>query len=186
MESIHKAKQSISEMQEQLIDYLAAGEDTQDLTHLFSKLSVENPVAYELMLLMYQELQTKAKMDRKRLTKVITSLLSQNNVTYDKLIQHELRLNKDKNNDLASSHNAPVAESSFPHVIQQPPVVSNTTLPLNLYEAVIKWLSPKMVITLCVSFIAIIVTITLISEYNPEFYDTIMKTLTNIFGAKKA
>lgn len=181
MESIHKAKQSIAEMQEQLIDYLAAGEDTQDLTHLFSKLSVENPVAYELMLLMYQELQTKAKMDRKRLTKVITSLLSQNNVTYDKLIQHEIRLNKDKNNDLASSHN-PVSEQ----LVQPQPTTPVPTPPLNLYEAVIKWLTPKMVLTLCLSFIAIIITITLISEYNPEFYDNIMKTLTSIFGTKKA
>lgn len=175
METIHKAKQTIAEMQEQLIDYLAAGEDTQDLTHLFTKLSLENPVAYELMVLMYQELQTKAKTDRKRLTKVITSILSQNNITCDKLIQHEIRLNNDKQNDLLQAQHNPVPA---PAVVPAPVA--------NIYEAVIKWLSPKMVITIAISLALIIVTITLVSTYNPEFYDSIMKTLTNIFGSKKA
>ena len=172
METIHKAKQTIAEMQEQLIDYLAAGEDTQDLTHLFTKLSLENPVAYELMVLMYQELQTKAKTDRKRLTKVITSILSQNNLAYDKIIQHEMRLNHDKNNDLYHD-NSDKKES-------KPDAPVN-----NIYGVILKILTPKMILTLLISMVTIVTTITLLARYNPEVYNIVMNIINILLNAKK-
>lgn len=172
MQGIYKAKDTIAEMQEQLIDYLAAGEDTQDLTHLFSKLSKENPVAYELMMLMYQELQTKAKLDRKRLTKVITSILSQNNLAYDKIIQHEMRLNHDKNNDLYHD-NSDKKES-------KPDAPVN-----NIYGVILKILTPKMILTLLISMVTIVTTITLLARYNPEVYNIVMNIINILLNAKK-
>ena len=174
MQEIYKAKDTIAEMQEQLIDYLAAGEDTQDLTHLFSKLSVENPVAYELMMLMYQELQTKAKLDRKRLTKVITSILSQNNLAYDKIIQHEMRLNHDKNNDLY--HDSSDNKESKPEA--NAPVN-------NIYGVILKILTPKMILTLLISMVTIVTTITLLARYNPEVYNIVMHIINILLNAKK-
>lgn len=164
MQEIYKAKDTIAEMQEQLIDYLAAGEDTQDLTHLFSKLSKENPVAYELMILMYQELQTKAKLDRKRLTKVITSILSQNNLAYDKIIQHEMRLNHDSSDNKELKPDAPVN---------------------NIYGVILKILTPKMILTLLISMFTIVTTITLLARYNPEVYNIVMNIINILLNAKK-
>ena len=164
MQEIYKAKDTIAEMQEQLIDYLAAGEDTQDLTHLFSKLSKENPVAYELMMLMYQELQTKAKLDRKRLTKVITSILSQNNLAYDKIIQHEMILNHDNSDKKELKPDAPVN---------------------NIYGVILKILTPKMILTLLISMVTIVTTITLLARYNPEVYNIVMNIINILLNAKK-
>ena len=172
MQEIYKAKDTIAEMQEQLIDYLAAGEDTQDLTHLFSKLSKENPVAYELMILMYQVLQTKAKLDRKRLTKVITSILSQNNLAYDKIIQHEMRLNHDKNNDLNHDN------SDKKELKPDAPVN-------NIYGVILKILTPKMILTLLISMVTIVTTITLLARYNPEVYNIVMNIINILLNAKK-
>ena len=168
MQEIYKARDTIAEMQEQLIDYLAAGEDTQDLTHLFSKLSKENPVAYELMILMYQELQTKAKLDRKRLTKVITSILSQNNLTYDKIIQHEMILNHDLYHDNSDKKEL------------KPDAPVN-----NIYGVILKILTPKMILTLIISMVTIVTTITLLARYNPEVYNIVMNIINILLNAKK-
>jgi len=92
MDALLRAKDELSTIQEQLIEYLTVGEESQDLTHLFAQLRVENPIAYELSLLMYQDFKTKSKIDRKKMAKVITAIIKQNHTTYDKLIQHEQKL----------------------------------------------------------------------------------------------
>ena len=96
MNTILNAKKELASTQEQLIDYLSLGDESQDLTHLFVKLKEENPVAFELLMLIYQEINTKSKIDRKRMTKVLTTIINQHHITYDKLIQHDQKINIEK------------------------------------------------------------------------------------------
>lgn len=178
METINKAKQTVAEIQEQLIDYFAAGEDTQDLTHLFSKLAIENPIAYELMLLMYQELQTKSKLDRKRLTKVIASILNQTNVVYDKLIDHEKRLIDEEENSTNQVNTAPVAT----------PVVAPKASPNiqeqanNIYEMVIRILNMQNILAVSAGIVIILTTLTALSAWHPEFIYSTTDLITKIFS----
>ena len=180
MESIHKAKQSISEMQEQLIDYLAAGEDTQDLTHLFTKLSIENPAAYELTLLMYQELHTKAKMDRKKITKVISQVLNQSALTYEKLIQHEVSLkNKNIAQDLSNFSLTSASSASS----ATPAATSTPAAPQGIIGIL---LSPNVIYALLSTVVIIIITLVVLSMYDRELYDLILTIVKKLVGITPA
>jgi hypothetical protein len=173
MENINKAKQTVAEIQEQLIDYLAAGEDTQDLTHLFSKLAVENPIAYELLLLMYQELQTKSKLDRKRLTKVIASILNQTNVVYDKLIDHEKRLIDEEENSTTQT-----SVPTTPNVASTMQEQAN-----NIYEMVIRLLNMKTILSISFGIVIILTSLTALSAWHPEFIHDTTDSITKIFSS---
>ena len=203
MDRLLDAKDNIAEIQEQLIEYLSSGEDTQDLTHLFTKLSTENPAAYELTLLMYQELHTKAKMDRKKITKVITQVLNQSALTYDKLIQHEAAL---KNHnitppDLSNVHlynNQTIAASTTAGSATTAPVAtagSATTAPVATAGSATApqgllgmLLSPKVIYALLITVVAILLTLSLLSTYNNELYEliiSIVKKLVELTPATK-
>ena len=175
MENINKAKQTVAEIHDQLIDYLAAGEDSQDLTHLFSKLAVENPIAYELMLLMYQELQTKSKLDRKRLTKVISSILNQNNVIYDKLIEHEKRI-VDEDEEINHPDSKPEPQTTQKY--------SNITEHVdNIYEMILRIVNIKNILALTFSIIFLLVTLTALSAWHPKFIHEATDSITKIFSS---
>ena len=197
MDRLLDAKDNIAEIQEQLIEYLSSGEDTQDLTHLFTKLSTENPAAYELTLLMYQELHTKAKMDRKKITKVITQVLNQSALTYDKLIQHEAAL---------KNHNITPPDLSNVHLYNNQTIAdptnsasttagSATTAPVATAGSATAQqgllgmlLSPKVIYALLITVVAILLTLSLLSTYNNELYEliiSIVKKLVELTPATK-
>ena len=179
MDRLIVAKDDIAEMQEQLIEYLSAGEDTQDLTHLFTKLSIENPAAYELTLLMYQELHTKAKMDRKKITKVISQVLNQSALAYEKLIQHEVALkNKNIAPDLSnfSLTSASSASSSTP-------AATPTSAPQGIIGML---LSPNVIYALLSTVVIIIITLVVLSMYDRELYDLILTIVKKLVGITPA
>ena len=178
MDRLIDAKDNISEIQEQLIEYLSAGEDTQDLTHLFTKLSVENPAAYELTLLMYQELHTKAKMDRKKITKVISQVLNQSALAYEKLIQHEAAL---KNKNIApdlSNDSLTSTSSSTP--------AAQTSAPAAPQGIIGMLLSPNVIYALLSTVVIIITTLVLLSMYDKELYDLILTIVKKLVGITPA
>ena len=178
MDRLIDAKDNISEIQEQLIEYLSAGEDTQDLTHLFTKLSVENPAAYELTLLMYQELHTKAKMDRKKITKVISQVLNQSALAYEKLIQHEAAL---KNKNIApdlSNVSLTSTSSSTP--------AAQTSAPAAPQGIIGMLLSPNVIYALLSTVVIIITTLVLLSMYDKELYDLILTIVKKLVGITPA
>lgn len=184
MDRLLDAKDNISEIQEQLIEYLSSGEDTQDLTHLFTKLSIENPAAYELTLLMYQELHTKAKMDRKKITKVITQVLNQSALTYEKLIQHEAAL---------KNHNITPPDLSNVHLhnnqtIADPTNSASTTAPQATAQQGLlgMLLSPKVIYALLITVVVILLTLSLLSTYNNELYELIISIVKNLVGLTHA
>ena len=177
MDRLIVAKDDIAEMQEQLIEYLSAGEDTQDLTHLFTKLSIENPAAYELTLLMYQELHTKAKMDRKKITKVISQVLNQSALAYEKLIQHEVAL---KNKNIApdlSNFSSSSASSSTP---------AATPTPVAPQGIIGILLSPNVIYALLSTVVIIIITLVVLSMYDRELYDLILTIVKKLVGITPA
>ena len=177
MDRLIVAKDDIAEMQEQLIEYLSAGEDTQDLTHLFTKLSIENPAAYELTLLMYQELHTKAKMDRKKITKVISQVLNQSALTYEKLIQHEVSLkNKNIAQDL-SNFSLTSASSATPAATSTP------AAPQGIIGIL---LSPNVIYALLSTVVIIIITLVVLSMYDRELYDLILTIVKKLVGITPA
>ena len=178
MDRLIDAKDNISEIQEQLIEYLSAGEDTQDLTHLFTKLSIENPAAYELTLLMYQELHTKAKMDRKKITKVISQVLNQSALAYEKLIQHEAAL---KNKNIApdlSNDSLTSTSSSTP--------AAQTSAPAAPQGIIGMLLSPNVIYALLSTVVIIITTLVLLSMYDKELYDLILTIVKKLVGITPA
>ncbi len=180
MDRLIVAKDDIAEIQEQLIEYLSAGEDTQDLTHLFTKLSIENPAAYELTLLMYQELHTKAKMDRKKITKVISQVLNQSALAYEKLIQHEVALkNKNIAPDLSnfSLTSASSASSSTPAAPPTP------AAPQGIIGIL---LSPNVIYALLSTVVIIIITLVVLSMYDRELYDLILTIVKKLVGITPA
>lgn len=173
MDRLIDAKNNITEIQAQLIEYLSAGEDAQDLTHLFTKLSVENPAAYELTLLMYQELHTKAKMDRKKLTKVITQLLNQSALAYEKLIQHEEAL---KNPSLHSPELGDQTATNH-HTQVDPPAPAPA--PQGLIAIL---LSPTVIYALLSTGVISVLTLVLLSIYDREIYDLIVSVVKKLVG----
>lgn len=184
MDRLIVAKDEIAEMQEQLIEYLSAGEDAQDLTHLFTKLSIENPAAYELTLLMYQELHTKAKMDRKKITKVISHVLNHSALSYEKLIQHEVALkNKNIAQDLSnfSSSSASSASSSTP--ASAPAATPTSAAPQGIIGIL---LSPNVIYALLSTVVIIIITLVVLSMYDRELYDLILTIVKKLVGITPA
>lgn len=180
MDRLIDAKNNITEIQAQLIEYLSAGEDAQDLTHLFTKLSVENPAAYELTLLMYQELHTKAKMDRKKLTKVITQLLNQSALAYEKLIQHEEAL---KNPSLHSPELGD--QTATNHHTQVDPHTPSTTPPAPApapQGLIAILLSPTVIYALLSTGVIAVLTLVLLSIYDRETYDLIVSVVKKLVG----
>lgn len=176
MDRLIVAKDDIAEMQEQLIEYLSAGEDAQDLTHLFTKLSIENPAAYELTLLMYQELHTKAKMDRKKITKVISHVLNHSALSYEKLIQHEVALkNKNIDQDL-SNFSLTSASSSSSSTPAAPPT------PAAPQGIIGMLLSPNVIYALLSTVVIIIITLVILSMYDRELYDLILTIVKKLVG----
>lgn len=200
MDRLLDAKDNIAEMQEQLIEYLSSGEDAQDLTHLFTKLSIENPAAYELTLLMYQELHTKAKMDRKKITKVITQVLNQSTLTYEKLIQHEAALINhnitppDLSNDhlhdnqiiAGSATNSASTNSASTTAPVATTAGSATTAPQGLLGILGMLLSPKVIYALLITVVAILLTLSLLSTYNNELYELIISIVKKLVGLTPA
>ena len=181
MDRLIDAKDDIAEMQEQLIEYLSAGEDAQDLTHLFTKLSIENPAAYELTLLMYQELHTKAKMDRKKITKVISQVLNQSALAYEKLIQHEVAL---KNKNIApdlSNFSLTSASSSTP--ASAPAATPTPVAPQGIIGIL---LSPNVIYALLSTVVIIIITLVILSMYDRELYDLILTIVKKLVGITPA
>lgn len=189
MDRLLDAKDNIAEIQEQLIEYLSSGEDTQDLTHLFTKLSIENPAAYELTLLMYQELHTKAKMDRKKITKVITQVLNQSALTYEKLIQHEVAL-KNHNitpHDLSNVHLHNTQTIADPTNSASTTAGSATTAPSPAPQGLFGiLLSPKVIYALLITVVAILLTLSLLSTYNNELYELIVSIVKKLVGLTPA
>lgn len=191
MDRLLDAKDNIAEIQEQLIEYLSSGEDTQDLTHLFTKLSIENPAAYELTLLMYQELHTKAKMDRKKITKVITQVLNQSALTYEKLIQHEVAL-KNHNitpHDLSNVHLHNTQTIADPTNSASTTAGSATTAgaPSTAPQGLLGMLlSPKVIYALLITVVAILLTLSLLSTYNNELYELIVSIVKKLVGLTPA
>ena len=182
MDRLIVAKDDIAEMQEQLIEYLSAGEDTQDLTHLFTKLSIENPAAYELTLLMYQELHTKAKMDRKKITKVISQVLNQSALAYEKLIQHEVAL-KNKNIAPDLSNFSLTSASSSSSASSSTPAATPTSAPQSIIGML---LSPNVIYALLSTVVIIITTLVLLSMYDKELYDLILTIVKKLVGITPA
>lgn len=183
MDRLIVAKDDIAEMQEQLIEYLSAGEDTQDLTHLFTKLSIENPAAYELTLLMYQELHTKAKMDRKRITKVISQILNQSALAYEKLIQHEVAL---KNKNIApdlSNFSLTSASSSSSSTPASAPAATPTPAPQGIIGML---LSPNVIYALLSTVVIIIITLVVLPMYDRELYELILTIVKKLVGITPA
>lgn len=177
MDRLIVAKDDIAEMQEQLIEYLSAGEDTQDLTHLFTKLSIENPAAYELTLLMYQELHTKAKMDRKKITKVISQVLNHNALAYEKLIQHEVAL---KNKNIAPD----LSNVSLTSTSSSTPAATPT--PAAPQGIIGMLLSPNVIYALLSTVVIIIITLVVLSMYDRELYDLILTIVKKLVGITTA
>ena len=168
MDKIKAAQESINNIQDQLIEYLSAGEDTQDLTNLFSKLSVENPTAYELTLLMYQELHTKSKMDRKKLTKVISQLLQQNHAALEKLVQHDQKING--TTPVNTAQNANQSTTS---------VTPTQPAPTGMWGVI---LSPKIIYAVCALVVVIVGTLIVLSSYFPELFDIVIAILKKAAG----
>ena len=169
MDKIKAAQESINNIQDQLIEYLSAGEDTQDLTNLFSKLSVENSTAYELTLLMYQELHTKSKMDRKKLTKVISQLLQQNHVALEKLVQHDQKINE----------STPVATGTQATAATATTATTATPAPTGMWGAI---LSPKIIYAVCTLVVIVFGTLGILSIYFPELFDIVIAILKKLAG----
>ena len=188
MDRLIVAKDDIAEMQEQLIEYLSAGEDTQDLTHLFTKLSIENPAAYELTLLMYQELHTKAKMDRKKITKVISQVLNQSALAYEKLIQHEVALkNKNIAPDLSNFSLTSASSSSSSTPAPAPASApAATPTPATPQGIIGMLLSPNVIYALLSTVVIIIITLVILSMYDRELYDLILTIVKKLVGITPA
>ena len=180
MDRLIVAKDDIAEMQEQLIEYLSAGEDTQDLTHLFTKLSIENPAAYELTLLMYQELHTKAKMDRKKITKVISQVLNQSVLAYEKLIQHEVAL---KNKNIAPDLSNFSLTSASSVSSSTPAATPTSAAPQGIIGIL---LSPNVIYALLSTVVIIIITLVVLSMYDRELYDLILTIVKKLVGITPA
>ena len=179
MDQLLKAKQTIFEIQEQLIEYLSSGEDTQDLTHLFSKLSVENPVAYELTLLMYQELHTKAKIDRKKISKVIASILSQNHLTYDRLIQHDVWIHSEEAKAFLKQPAPTVDSTSSSKATSSEPKEDTSKKTTELLQLVLR---PNIIYALLISIVTIIATLVITAQYNTDLYNIMLSILKAVLG----
>jgi hypothetical protein len=190
MDRLLDAKDNIMGIQAQLIEYLSAGEDTQDLTHLFTKLSVENPAAYELTLLMYQELHTKAKMDRKKITKVISQVLNQSALAYEKLIQHEVALKNHNiyNPNLGDTHHAPVAHAPNTKPkdtkdTKDAKDTKNSHAPAFTPQGIIAiLLSPTVIYALLSTVVISIATLVLLSMHDRETYDLMVSIVKKLVG----
>jgi hypothetical protein len=83
-------KKELSDLRSELIQYINTQETEQDLMDKFIKVKEKDEYVYELVLLIYQELKTTNKMNKKKLTSIIDNVIGMKIRTIDKLIEEKI------------------------------------------------------------------------------------------------
>jgi len=69
--NILRGKDTVSKSKEELFNYINSSEDFQDLTMHFGELYKRSPEVYEIIILMYQEFQTREKINKRKLSSIL-------------------------------------------------------------------------------------------------------------------
>jgi len=90
MEDLKKIQHDISELRAMLDAYIDASDNTQNLTDLFTKVKEVDESTYELLLLMYQEFDTKNKVSKKQFIKLMNKTIDIKHETIEKLMREKI------------------------------------------------------------------------------------------------
>jgi len=157
MERLSKPKDSLEKAREDLFHYMNSSEDYQDLTKHFDNLSKTSPEVYEIVILLYQELQTREKINKKKISKILYEQLNnkQNSIGIFGEVIGELDIIKRKVDSMEAS------KSLF-----------------NKLKDGLNWPNVWKSIIL---FLVIIGIFAGVKQFTPELYDVIVFGISEIF-----
>jgi len=71
MKEIEINIEEIQQLHNDLFNYVSIPDDFQDLTKHFADLAISSPETYEIIILIYQEIQTREKINKKKLSNIL-------------------------------------------------------------------------------------------------------------------
>jgi len=157
MKELSKTKNSLEKAREELFHYMNSSEDYQDLTEHFDNLFKNSPEVYEIILLLYQELQTREKINKKKISKILYEQLNNKQYSIDILndVFNELKFIKEKIGDIDKNNS----------------ILTKLKNGLNWKNT---WKSILLVSIIIFIFICI-------KQFVPELYNVIILEILNIF-----
>lgn len=102
MDSKYKEiKQELNTLRKELIGYITAQESEQDLMDKFIKVKEHDESTYELILLVYQELKTTHKINKRKLVSILDKTIELKLLTIEQLIESDIsyRINDNDESD---------------------------------------------------------------------------------------
>lgn len=95
-------KQELNSLRTELINYITAHESEQDLMDKFIKVKEHDESTYELILLVYQELKTTHKINKRKLVSILDKTIELKLLTIEQLIEndkHQCTINDEKEDE---------------------------------------------------------------------------------------
>ena len=90
MKDFKNIKEELSDIRRDIISYINTQEEEQDLMDKFIKVKEKDEATYELIMLIYQELKTTHKLNKKKLTQIIDKAIEIKIKAIDKIIEDKL------------------------------------------------------------------------------------------------
>jgi len=84
---LKKIRTDLEDLRSELMEYILDEEVAQDLTGHFAKVKLDNEAAYELIMLVVDEIRTNSSLNKSRTAKLIDKTISIKVKTLDKLIE---------------------------------------------------------------------------------------------------
>jgi len=150
MKDIDQIKNNATKGSEELLEYVSIQHAPQNLERLYSNLYNESPAIHEVIVLIHQELITKSKMDKKKISKILAAAISTDNITADKLKEHTVKINTIEN-----------------------------ALNKDFYKKMMSLLNMKNIYKLLGAWMIIVVVLFTMYSIDPIAYDKVMNTINS-------
>ena len=91
MTEYKQIKEHLHNLRDELMTYINSNDEAQDLTDFFIKVKEKDPQIYELIMLIYQEIKTTHKVNKKKIISLIDKSINAKIRTIDALIEDKIK-----------------------------------------------------------------------------------------------
>ena len=155
-------KQELNNLRKELFNYISSQDSEQDLMDKFIKVKEKDEATYELILLIYQELKTTHKINKKSLFSILDKTLELKLLTIENMIEEKLMEDKDEEEDC---ENVPPQPTTIMEKI------INAITFKNIVTGILLWLFSFVVL-----FTMYNINASAFEKTNKNMWDTVEKT----------
>lgn len=155
-------KQELNNLRKELFNYISSQDSEQDLMDKFIKVKEKDEATYELILLIYQELKTTHKINKKSLFSILDKTLELKLLTIDNMIEEKIMEDKDEDE---------VCENVPPQPTTIMEKIINAITFKNIVTGILLWLFSFVVL-----FTMYNINASAFEKTNKNMWDTVEKT----------